>query len=611
VLHFATCLNNAVSGAISSWISGLVTDALNPMFDLLGQTLLATPMPSSLPQIGYLWTNSWQIMLASYGILVLLAGITVMAYQTVQSRHGIKDMLPRVVVGFFAGTLSLFLATKAIEIANALARGILGQGVDSNTVATQMKAMVAGTQNGGIFLILLAVVLLVLVVALVVVYAIRVVITVILLAAGPLALMCHALPATEGIAFWYYRATGLVLGIQVGQSFVLVEAVRLLFAPGGFSLVPGSHTSGTGLLVNLFGAIALFYLLFRIPFWFLATARLTPGGRSLVGTLARVWVWGHIFGVLGARAGARGHGHRGGSAGGGGRWWRGGPDDGPRTGPGNGTGDGHLPDPYRRTRTTADGQYLLPLGGLRRVRALRATGSSATPSPARATSRPSGGVPRRPVARQLALPLGADWPEHRPVLGADGQYQLPLPLARRPPVSAPPTTAPAARPGGGRGAGRRLALRFDPYAGNRPLRSGQHPLPLDGLTPRRRPPTPPLLSPSYTVTHPRVGPVRRRVVQPTLPFDPYHGNRPLRSGQYPLPLDGVRRVRPARAPTPATAPLSSPAARSGARQLRLPLDLPPIRHTPPPRTPPRTTSPPSAASPTTRPRHPGSPKGQH
>ncbi|TVT23029.1 hypothetical protein FNH05_33225, partial [Amycolatopsis rhizosphaerae] len=169
-------------------------------------------------------------------------------------------------------------------------------------------------------------------------------------------------------------------------------------------------------------------------------------------------------------------------------------------------------DPYARTRTTADGQYVLPLTGV-----ARRTRPAAMPKPAPTPK------PRAARGRQLVLPLGDDWPENKPVLGRDGQYRLPLNVQRVKPTSAPPVPH---RPG----------------AGSR----------------------------------------RRGGKQLQFPFDPYKGNRPTRSGQYPLPLDGVRRVAPAK-PAPATppAPPVRPAPRAG-QQLRLPLDLPkPARRTPP------------------------------
>ena len=64
-------------------------------------------------------------------------------------------------------------------------------------------------------------------------YIVRVTATILLLAAAPILLMCHALPQLESIAFWWWKAFAGVLAIQVAQSLALVAAMKLFFMPGG------------------------------------------------------------------------------------------------------------------------------------------------------------------------------------------------------------------------------------------------------------------------------------------------------------------------------------------------------------------------------------------
>ena len=319
-----------------------------------------------------------------------------------------------------------------------------------------------------------------------------------------------------------------LLAIQVGQSLTLITAMKVFLAPGGFTLF-GPTLSG---LVNLLVALALMYILFKIPFWILGSLR-GGGGRSLVGSLVRGFLAYKTFGLLG---GGGGGGRKPRSSGGG----RG----------GNGGGSGGPSNPYAHTRTTANGQYVLPLPGVRRTRPAPKPRPAPTPKPSRGAA-----------GRQLALPLGDDWPENKPVLGRDGQYRLPLDVERVKPTPPPASGQPGS--GGGRRRGQQLEFAFDPYRGNRPSRTGQYPLPL-GVTRTPRPASPPPPTPPSS---------RPRGTQLELPFDPFKGNRPTRSGQYSLPLDGVRRVPPVTPASPPPAAPPRPAARGG-RQLRLPLDLP-------------------------------------
>ncbi|MBW4717345.1 hypothetical protein KZQ38_09210 [Saccharothrix sp. SC076] len=539
-----TDIGACVNAGIIAFFRGIVTDALNPLLDLLSRTLLTTPTPDSLPRVGELWDNSWQILLVSYGLLVLIAGTIVMGYQTVQARHSIKELTPRLVVGFLAGALSLWVATKGIQIANALVAAIMGGGVDANAAGETLRNLVLGSLNGGIWIILIGIVLVGMLVALLITYVVRVALTIILIAGAPLALMFHALPQTEGIAYWWWKAYGGCLAVQLGQSLTLITAMKVFLAPGGFTVF-GPTVSG---LVNLLVALALTYILFKVPFWVLSSVRGGGGRRGLIGSVVKGFLAYKTFGLLGGRGGAR-------------------PKPLPLGGGRDGGGGSGPSMSYSSTRATANEQYVLPLPGVRRARPTGGPTPKAKPGTASRQPRPRG--------RQLALPLGGDWPENKPVLGRDGQYRLPLDVRR----TTPPSTASTGTDTGGRrtrtAGGKQFELPFDPYQGNRPNRSGQYPLPLDGVrrVPRPAGPPPPL----------RSRPNGRLGVQPELPSDPYTGNRATRDGQYPLPLDGVRRT-----PTPTSVPpapaSSRPIPRAG-RQLRLPLDLPtptkPPRSSPP------------------------------
>jgi hypothetical protein len=552
-----TDITGCVAAGINSVFRGLVQAALSPILDLLAATTLSTPTIDAIPGIGDLWHNSFGIVLAAYGLLILIGGIVVMSHESLQTRYSIKEIGPRIPVAFLASTLSLFFIDKLIRLANAFSTAILGADLNPPSLGDTLNQATAGALTGGLFLILTALVLVVVGIGLLIVYVIRVMITVVLIISGPLFLMFHALPHTDALAQWWWKATTAVLAIQVAQSLVLIVAVKTLLS-GGIYLFTSFGAFG-----SMIGAIGLFIVLFKIPFWLFAAIRV-GSGRSLIGGLARAYVAAKTFGMIAGRSG--GGGGRGArSSGGGGHGGRGAPR-------GGGAG---ARDPYARTRSTTDGQYLLPLTGVRRTRPTTARTGQPRPAPAP--------KPRTAQGRQQALPLGDDWPENKPVLGRDGQYRLPLDLQR---VTPPPPSMPPPRGGpdtGGRSrarsrSGQQLELLFDPYKGNRPNRSGQYPLPLDGVRRRQGTPRPP--SPPPTPTTP---PPRRRATQPELPFDPYKGNRANRSGQYPLPLEGVRRVPPPKpsAPSPASPP-ARPAPRAG-RQLRLPLDLPtPPRRTPPP-----------------------------
>ncbi|MBH0777679.1 hypothetical protein [Nocardia bovistercoris] len=470
-------ISGCVAKAIDGFFQRLVETSLNPLLDLLGHTLLTTPEPGELPHVGALWSQSWQIVVALYGLLVMAAGVLLMVREALQTRWSLRELGPRLVVGFLAGAMSMVIATTAIGFANALARALAGEGVDAGTAAEALNALPGAGGQTGIFALLLMVALVVMLVVLLVSYVVRVAVTVILIVAAPLALMCHALPGLDGIARWWWRSFTACLAIQVAQSLILVTVLRVFLTPGGWEFF-GPNAGG---LVDLIVALALMGVLIKTPFWLLSVLRIGQG-RSFVGSLARGYATYRIFGLLkGGNGGVAPAARR------------------PR-GPRAPTAASGSVDPYARVRATRDGQLMLPLQGVRRVRRT----PNLTPPIQPGTRDGAPNRPRRaPRGRQLAFDFTPPDPYRGVRAGRDGQYPLPIPVRRVRPTPAPPPESPRPSTGTPPGSRRRrpeqLALDFtpptpvDPYARVRQNRTGQYPLPfpVTRVTPTPPPPTPP------------------------------------------------------------------------------------------------------------------------
>ncbi|WP_243793795.1 hypothetical protein [Saccharopolyspora gloriosae] len=226
-----------VSDAIEAFFRDLVTPGLNSLLDLLADSVLVTPQLDQLPVMGQIWANSQHIVLIAYSALVMVAGIIVMAHETLHTRHSIKEILPRVIVGFLAANLSLFFGGKIIEVGNALSRAVLGEQLSPEVAGRAMRdTLMEDLDGGGVFVLFIALALLVMLIVVMLTYIVRITLTIILLAAAPLLLMCHALPQTEGIARWWWKAFAGVMAIQVAQSLALVVAIKFFFWPGGITL---------------------------------------------------------------------------------------------------------------------------------------------------------------------------------------------------------------------------------------------------------------------------------------------------------------------------------------------------------------------------------------
>ena len=302
ITNISGCLNEAINAVFRD----LVKAAMDPVLKLLGDTAFTTPTLDSLPGVANLWNNSWLIVAACYGGLVMIGGIIVMSHESVQSRYSMKEIAPRLVVSFIASTLSLFVIDKVIRLANALTAAVMAGGVDppklGDTLGQSVNGAYSAAVSGGLFVILLQLALVIAVIALLLVYVVRVIITLILIVSAPLWVACHALPHTDGIARWCERALGATVAIQVAQALTLIVAINT-FLNGSVHL----FNSVGGGLVMLLAVLGLLYVLFKIPFWFLSATKLGTG-RSFLGGLVKAVIAAKTFGMVAGKTGGLGRG---------------------------------------------------------------------------------------------------------------------------------------------------------------------------------------------------------------------------------------------------------------------------------------------------------------
>ncbi len=286
-----------VTSAINGWFTSVVKAALAPILQLLGHSVLATPQVTGPGRVADLWGAAAAIANTVVVLLVLAGGAVVMGHETVQTRYAAKDIAPRVVLAVIAANASLPVAGMAIALANSLSAALLGPGVQVGTATGALTALVGGSvASGGIVLVLMGLVVAVLGLVLLAVYVIRVALLVLLITGAPLALVCHALPYTDGVARLWWRAVAGLLAVQVAQTLVLITALRVFFAAGGHGALGLASSGG---LVDLLVVICLLYVLVRIPSW-VSRAMFAGTGHSASGTVRAVKT---VVGYQAARAG--------------------------------------------------------------------------------------------------------------------------------------------------------------------------------------------------------------------------------------------------------------------------------------------------------------------
>jgi hypothetical protein len=491
-----------VSDAIASLLGALIEQAEKPLFGLLGDTLLATPDVTANPALTELWTTSLATAGAAYVLFVLVGGVLVMGHETVQTRYTLKQIAPRLVIGLAAAASSLTVLGKAIALANAASQAILGSTtVSGKGVAQQLIGQVFMPSGGELYGLILGLILLALVFGVLVGYAVRVALVAVLTACAPLALSCHALPVTDGVARLWWRAIAGCLVIQLAQSTVFVVGLKLYFTPDNTIWgVPNPSQ-----LSNLLAGLCLFWVLVKIPGW---TARVvfrstpitmpgTPLPLRILRSVAMAYILRGAFHGTTARSTARVRPSP--------RPGQGPPQPGsgrPRPpGPGPGSGPGrptpgastpgaNSPSPGAPPHPSPKPPAPLGLGGTAPPSGGTAVKSppSSNPSGSRTSMPPAARKVQHPAAaqrkQQLALAIPTAKMPGRP--SRPVQTWLPITAARQPRTGTPPPP-PAPPPPGSRGRQTVLPIHASRVR-VRPPRPMQLRLPLENpsTTPRRR-----------------------------------------------------------------------------------------------------------------------------
>ncbi|RSN56669.1 hypothetical protein [Actinomadura sp. WAC 06369] len=278
--------------AVNGWFADLVSSAAGTVFDLLGATVLGTPELDApeMSRARELWGVAQTIANTCFVLVITAGGVLLMAGHSLPGTELTPGQLvARVVGAFLASNLSLIVLGYAISLANGLSRALLTMGaesIDPGVVAEVIAGYIAAQLvPSNLFPVLIALGAVVLALCLVFVYIVRVALTIVLIAAAPIALMLHALPVTDGLArLWWRGITGL-LAIQVCQSLVLATAFRLLFTDSEDDRGSVLGLPSVGDVTDLLLAVCLLWLMVRIPAWVARTVWRPAQPRLLSGLL--------------------------------------------------------------------------------------------------------------------------------------------------------------------------------------------------------------------------------------------------------------------------------------------------------------------------------------
>lgn len=229
-------------------------------------------------------------------LVFVAAGVLVMVAGGEQSRYTVKDLLPRLVVGFTAAHFSQLACAQLIDVANALTSAVSEGGHDGGGAFTAIRTHLTAAQDHTVPLLFLVLILIITVLVVTTAFQLigRFVALLVMTSIAPLALACHALPQTDGLARLWWRAYTGCLAIPVAQAFFLTAGKQTLLDPAAMLPVFGLPVDPGGTL-NLLVVVVLLWTTVKIPALMARWAGQTGRGTSnMLGAVVRVVVVQHL-----------------------------------------------------------------------------------------------------------------------------------------------------------------------------------------------------------------------------------------------------------------------------------------------------------------------------
>ncbi|MEU7874289.1 conjugal transfer protein TrbL family protein [Dactylosporangium sp. NPDC049140] len=445
-----------LNGAFA-WIAEAIQAILSTLWGLLASTAFTTPDVSTLPQVTAVTGKAMVIVNACFILAIMTAGIAVMTNGTVQSRYGVGELLPRLVIGWIAANFAVPLCQNVIQLANAFTEALTGDGVTAQGSLVRLAQVTFDSLNNppsAVLAVIIGLIIAVLTGMLLLTCIVRMGVLIVLVGVSPLALACHATPFTDGVAKLWWRSILATVATVVLQALALHTALSVFLSPDANAPQLGLPHDATGTF-NLFIVMCLLWAVVKIP-GLMRRFVTGGGGRNPAGMLVRMVLIQQLTSVLRLPIRRGGGARTAAGVGGAGRGGR--PGGGFGSGGSRGAGGGRTWMPFmlggRAGAGGAGGRLPSQAGaGLGRVGVAWPTGRPVRPYTTQDIA--SGvdvawrAVPKRPTPASGAVPARSS----RPPIRAAGVVPPPPPAGPRPvlpagvnPATAMPQTQPVRQP---------------------------------------------------------------------------------------------------------------------------------------------------------------------
>jgi hypothetical protein len=278
--------------AIVKWLAAVISGGLNILWDLLSATAFISPDVTVLPEVRSVSSTSLAVVNTCYVLAILWMAILVLGRDTIQSRYGPDELIPRLVIGLIGANLAMPLCSQLIGLANALTTALTSQDITSPDSMQQMRQIVTGTlaeqtgsDPGGFLLILIGLVIAVLVAGLLVQWIVRLGVLIVAVGLAPIALALHGTPQTEPAAKLWWRTMLGTLGTVLIQA-VALHTTLTVFLSTQADLPALGLPGNSGTVMKLLVVLCLLWAILKVPSMMRRYVSQSSPGHA--GTIVRV-----------------------------------------------------------------------------------------------------------------------------------------------------------------------------------------------------------------------------------------------------------------------------------------------------------------------------------
>jgi hypothetical protein len=257
--------------AVLGWFAGVIVGALDILWDLLSATVFQSPDVTQLPQVTAFAGTSLGIVNVSYVLAIVAMAIMIMSRDTIQSRYGPSELIPRLIIGLIAANFAIPMCSTIIALANALTAALTSQSVTAPGSMQQLRDTTTsaltdqvGASPASFLLLLIGFLIAGLVAVLLAQFIIRLGVLIVTVDIAPIALALHGTPYTEGAAKLWWRTFLGTLGTVVMQAVALHTALTIFLNPDS-NLPMLGLPDDQGTTMNLLVVACLLLGIVKIP----------------------------------------------------------------------------------------------------------------------------------------------------------------------------------------------------------------------------------------------------------------------------------------------------------------------------------------------------------